>query len=122
MLYHLSLQSVANESTVEGLGCCADMLCHLSLQSLANEAMVEGLGCCAGMLYHLSLQSLAKELAEDSEGGGHLHVDGPQPGPAQALHPSGYGGQVPHHHEAQHQAHPHLQCSSATTTFSSLPS
>ena len=51
MLYQLSLQSVANESTVEGLGCCADMLCHLSLQSLANEAMVEGLGCCAGMLY-----------------------------------------------------------------------
>lgn len=121
MLYHLSLQSVANESTVEGLGCCADMLYHLNLQSLANGSMVQGLICCADTLYHLSLQSLAKELAEDREGGGHLHVDGPQPGPAQALHTSGYGGQVPHHHEAQHQAHPHLQCSSATTTFSSLP-
>ena len=93
------------------------MLYHPSLQSLANESIVEGLGCCADMLYHLSLQSLAKELAEDSEGGGHLHVDGPQSRAAQALHPPGYGGQVPHHHEAQHQAHSHLQCSSATTSY-----
>ena len=36
------------------------MLYHLSLQSLAKEFMLCGLGCCADMLYHLSLQTLAK--------------------------------------------------------------
>ena len=36
------------------------MLYHLSLQSIAKECMLQGLGCCVVMLYHLSLQSLAK--------------------------------------------------------------
>ena len=39
-MYHISLQSLAKEFLVQGLGCCADMLYHPSLHSLANKSML----------------------------------------------------------------------------------
>ena len=57
---------------------------------------------------YLSLQGFAKQSAKDSEGWGNLSVNGPYAGAAQALHAPGDGGEVPHHHEAQHKAHSNL--------------
>lgn len=57
---------------------------------------------------HLGLQGLAEELAEDGDGGGHLVVYGRQAAGLQGRHSARYRGQIPHHHEAQHQAHTNL--------------
>ena len=59
--------------------------------------------CCNGEAgAYLRLERLAKELAEDSDGGGDLVVDGRQTAGLQGGDALGDCRQVPYHHETQH--------------------
>lgn len=63
---------------------------------------------CSLQSSRLRLKGLAKELAEDGYRGRDFIVDGRQAAGLQGGDAGGDRGQIPHHHEAQHQAHTHL--------------
>ena len=72
---------------------------------VAFRGVTRGGGAC------LCLQRLAEELAKNREGGRDLVVEGREAACLEAADARADGRQVPHHHEAEHQAHAHL-CSS----------